>query len=140
MPRKNPSDWSPSYRKRIESYVRRNPFTATLDAARGHPKPEPYFMGHQETEKTAHALKKLEQNIELKTKLQIISKKEEASAKKRIERLKKSITKSRRKKSDTPEHEKQKEITKKHYDALVKKGILNPDRENDPIASAIFYH
>lgn len=139
MARKSPGEWTPAYLKRIKSYVERNPFTATLDAARGHKKPDPVFLPHQQQEKTLHALGKLEDNLKLRGRVENISKKDMEQGLKDVSRLQRGIRELAKKKPGSKGYESQREKNARAYARLVKRGLVSEDRE-DEISSEIYYH
>lgn len=139
MARKPPAEWTPAYAKRIKNYVERNPFTATLDAARGHKKPEPVFLPHQQHERTLHALAKLEDNLKLRGKVGNITQKDMTLGLKDVAQMKRGVEEIRKKKPGTKAYEAQRKKNSNAYQRLIKRGLLEEDRDNE-ITGEIYYH
>lgn len=124
--RKDPSQWSESYRKRIERAYERNPFIS-LDEARGHKKKPPkepptnaptFVKREYEKERTFFNIKAKESNIYIREAVGDLTKKEAEKARYHLKKLKEGIEKKTEKPGTRSYKESQNEL-KYHYHELA---------------------
>ena len=139
MPRKSPAEWSSSYRKRIESYVKRNPHTATLDSARGHKKPEPVFLPHQSAERNKHVLEKVDKNLDLRGKVGMLRRDEVKTGKQLVNKMRQGINNISNLTVGTVQYEVQRAINKQIYIEMLSAGAVSLEDDGE-ISGNIFYH
>lgn len=133
--KKSPSEWSPAYRKRIESYLRRNP-DATIQEARGYKrKGKPYYANRLEQSLEHFGI--LKDTAEVKYELKLINKRELNKHIRAFERMADLFNRQYNEKYASKAWFKRRQAIEKQFKKIQSFGYFGRKEARDGV---IFYH